>query len=116
MKLEFDKISKEMKTLKLEFSEIKNTSYITQFSTCFDESSEQDNVHIKGASKKGVSSWLTCLPLEEHGSIVNKKEFSDAICLRCNIPLKGLPKYVYSFGKKNYIDHPMTCAKGNYKR
>ena len=65
------------------------------------------------AAQKGVSSWLTCLPLEEHGFILNKKEFSDALCLRYNITLKGLPK-LCGCGKPNDINHTMICPKGGY--
>ena len=34
------------------------------------------------ATEKGSSSWLSVLPLEEHGFYLHKGEFRDAICLR----------------------------------
>jgi len=33
------------------------------------------------ASEKGVSSWLSTLPVEEHGSALHKVAFRDALCL-----------------------------------
>ena len=32
-------------------------------------------------NEKGASSWLTVLPLKEHGFNLNKSEFRDALCL-----------------------------------
>ena len=32
--------------------------------------------------EKGVSTWLTALPLQEQGFTLNKQEFQDALCLR----------------------------------
>jgi len=32
--------------------------------------------------KKGTSSWLSALPIEEHGFALHKGAFSDALCLR----------------------------------
>ena len=33
---------------------------------------------------EGASSWLTSLPLEKYGYVLNKQNFQDAICLRYN--------------------------------
>ena len=43
------------------------------------------------AKEKGASSWLSVIPLEEHGFILNKGEFRDAVSLRYNKKLRGLP-------------------------
>ena len=34
------------------------------------------------SSEKGVSSWLSVLPIEEHGFALHKGAFRDALCLR----------------------------------
>ena len=34
------------------------------------------------AKQKDASSWLTALPLSEHGFSLHKGEFHDAVCLR----------------------------------
>ena len=34
------------------------------------------------AGEKGVSSWLTCLPIQEFGYCLHKRAFLDALCLR----------------------------------
>ena len=109
----FDIISKEINELKKGIRPMKNGKYKTLFDNVISLLPNTHVTHVKEAAKKGVSSWLTCLPLEEHGFILNKKEFSDAVCLRYNIPLKGLPK-LCGCGKQNDINHTMTCTKGGY--
>ena len=39
---------------------------------------------------KGASSWLTAIPVEEHGLPLNKQEFRDSLCLRYSLPLHNL--------------------------
>ena len=34
------------------------------------------------ACLKGASSWLTALPIDEHGFALHKSDFRDAVCLR----------------------------------
>jgi hypothetical protein len=44
-------------------------------------------------NEKGASSWLTVLPLKEHGFNLNKSEFRDALCLRYNWQLKNVAQH-----------------------
>ena len=55
----------------------KNMLYKSSFDAWLTKLPDIHVRHVKDAAKKGVSSWLTCLPLEEHGFILNKKQFSD---------------------------------------
>ena len=41
--------------------------------------------------QKGVSNWLTNLPIKEHGYELTKEEFWDAIISRYNWPLDRIP-------------------------
>ena len=43
------------------------------------------------AKEKGASSWLTVLPIEEHGFTLTNNEFRDAIHLHYNKTLKRMP-------------------------
>ena len=43
------------------------------------------------ATETGASSWLTALPVEEHGFALHKGAFRDAICLRYGWHPSGLP-------------------------
>ena len=65
------------------------------------------------ASEKGVSSWLSALPLRSLGYCLNKQEFRNAICIRYDWPIPDLHQQC-ACGEKNNIDHALTCKKGGY--
>jgi len=46
---------------------------------------------VEQAKEKGASNWLSTLPLEDQGFTLNKGEFRDAIAIRYNKELRGLP-------------------------
>ena len=69
--------------------------------------------HMELLCKKGTSSWLTTLPLEEFGFVLNKQEFADAICLRYNYIIQGMPRRC-ACGEANSINHALCCKKGGY--
>ena len=69
--------------------------------------------NIDALCEKGVSSWLTTLPLEEFGFTFNKAEFSDALRMRYKHPLKNLPRFCVC-SKPNSIDHALSCPNGGY--
>ena len=60
------------------------------------------------AAEKGSSSWLTALPLPDHGFFLHKGEFRDAVSLRYDWELKNTPQ-TYSCGAAFTIDHAMIC-------
>ena len=61
------------------------------------------------AKDKGGSSWLSVLPIEEHGFTLNKGEFRDAICMRYGWRPKHLPTR-HSFD----IEHALSCKRGGF--
>ena len=61
--------------------------------------------------EKGSSSWLSALPLKDHGFSLNKGEFRDALCLRYGWQLRNLPQYCIC-GKGFSTDHAMICTHG----
>ena len=69
--------------------------------------------HLDLLCKKGTSSWLTTLPLKEFGFILNKQEFTDAICLRYNYNIQNMPNHC-ACGNKNSINHGLICKKGGF--
>ena len=46
------------------------------------------SIHLKRAmelgSERGASSWLSVIPLKDHGFALHKSAFRDALCLRYN--------------------------------
>ena len=47
---------------------------------------------IELAAEKGASSWLTTLPIEEHGFHLNKTPFWDAIYMRYGWKPERMPR------------------------
>ena len=68
---------------------------------------------LERLSKKGVSSWLTTLPLSEHGYLLNKREFRDALALRYDWPILDLPETCIC-GKEFTVEHAMCCPRGGF--
>ena len=63
------------------------------------------------ATKKGASSWLTTLPLEEYGFALHKSAFQDALALRYGwLPLRT-PAHC-ACGSSFSVDHALSCPKG----
>ena len=85
--------------------------------TAFYSLSEQlpfkDRHCLLQASEKGASSWLTALPLDSQGYTLNKREFRDSVCLRYGWNIADIPRDC-ACGKKNSIDHALTCSLGGY--
>ena len=68
---------------------------------------------VELAKEKGVSSWLSVLPLEEHGFYLHKGEFRDALCLRYGWQLSNIPR-TYKCGTNFTVDHAMMCHMGGF--
>ena len=75
--------------------------------------SSLDGRHLELLSAKGVSAWLTVLPLKDHGFQLNKREFWDALALRYNWHLDSVPVSCV-FGKPFSADHAMVCSFGGF--
>ena len=65
------------------------------------------------ACLKGASSWLTVLPLDEHGFSLQKGDFRDAVCLRYGWSLPHLPTECIC-GASFTVDHAFTCPHGGF--
>ena len=61
----------------------------------------------------GAFSWLSVLPLREFGFPLNKGEFRDAMSLRHEKPLKGLPA-MCPCGQYYKVTHALKCKKGDF--
>ena len=64
-------------------------------------------------SEKGASSWLSALPVEEHGFALHKGAFQDALFLHHGWLPSGLPVHcVCGWGFS--VDHALNCPTGGY--
>ncbi len=65
------------------------------------------------AREKGASSWLTTLPLSEHGFTLHKGAFHDALALRYGWPPTNTPTNC-DCGKAFTVEHALSCPKGGF--
>ena len=65
------------------------------------------------ASEKGASSWLTALPIADHGFCLHKGAFRDALCLRYNWSPPFLPSSCVC-GSSFQVDHALSCHRGGF--
>ena len=65
------------------------------------------------ASEKGSSTWLTVLPLSEHGFALHKGAFHDALALRYGWTPDRLPSNC-TCGASFSVEHALSCAKGGF--
>ena len=65
------------------------------------------------AKEKGSSTWLTTLPLAEHGFTLHKGAFHDALALRYGWAPSEMPS-TCTCGSKFSVEHALSCAMGGY--
>ena len=65
------------------------------------------------AQERGVSAWLTALPIAQHGFALNKSEFRDAIAMRYNWPLQRVPENC-ACGQAFSVHHALICRCGGF--
>jgi hypothetical protein len=66
---------------------------------------------VKLGQEKGVSLWLTALPIKQHGYALHKSDFKDAI--RYNLPLQRTPSHC-KCGHILSVELALSCATGGY--
>ena len=65
------------------------------------------------ATEKGSSTWLTALPLAEHGFALHKGAFHDALALRYGWAPSEMPSKC-ACGNNLSVEHVLSCAKGGF--
>ena len=65
---------------------------------------------LSDATETGASSWLTILPLQEHGFALHKGAFRDAICLRYGCT----PLVCQACSKDFTVEHAINCPIGGF--
>ena len=106
-------VAKRLKTAKQEVLHSKLEEQKKRLAEVADKlTTSQRRLHDE-LCRRGSSTWLTTLPLEEHGFVLNKLEFRDALSLRYDLPLHEFPNHC-ACGKLNSIEHSLSCSRGGY--
>ena len=81
---------------------------------CLEKELPSDTLRaVNQARDKGASSWLNAIPLKQQDFDLNKEEYRDALRIRYNLPLEGLPRSC-ACGEQFNINHALTCKKGGF--
>ena len=67
----------------------------------------------RSAKERCSSSWLSVLPLDDHGFALHKSDFRDALCLRYGWSLLHTPAKC-NCGSSFSVDHAMVCPMGSF--
>ena len=65
------------------------------------------------SQEKGASTWLTALPIDEHGFALHKAAFRNSLSLRYGWPLQNSPSRC-SCGQPFNVEHALTCKTGGF--
>ena len=103
----------KMKEIITQLKTEKEENMITQLEEIKTLLNESDQRTLELAGEKGAGAWLTLLPLESTGYVLNKVEFRDAICLRYDKKIPGTPSYC-ACGEKNSTNHTLNCKLGGF--
>ena len=68
---------------------------------------------VEVSKEKGASSWLTTLPISEHGFALHKGAFKDTLCLRHGWIPSMLPANCI-YNKEFTINHALSCPFGGF--
>ena len=68
---------------------------------------------IELACEKGAGAWLSALPIQAMGYVLNKQEFRDSLCLRYGWKIPNTPLFC-ACKTKNSVDHTLNCKRGGY--
>jgi hypothetical protein len=69
---------------------------------------------MKTTIEKGASSWVTSTPLHEHGTVLHKGDFVDAVYMRYGWTLADLPASC-PCGTAFSLQHALDCKLGGYR-
>jgi len=73
-----------------------------------------DLQYITGClQEKGASAWLTSLPIEQHGFVLHKGTFTDALCLHYGWTSPRLPSHCVC-GSDFSTSHAFSCPHGAF--
>ena len=69
---------------------------------------------LRAATEKGASSWVTATPSFDHGTVLHKGEFTDAVYIRYGWPMLNLPA-TCACGATFDIQHALDCKLGGLR-
>lgn len=93
--------------------EAKEKRLMQQFEEIKSQVDENMKQCLGYAREKGSGAWLSALPIQAIGYVLNKQEFRDGLCLRYGWKIPNTP-YLCACGEKNDVNHALICKSGGY--
>ena len=84
-------LSDEIKKLRLDVDKENETRNKAKLDLIIENAPAELKLALKAASEKGASSWVTAVPSFDHGTVLHKGEFTDAVYIRYGWTLLNLP-------------------------
>ena len=109
---------RKVKQLKQDIKQIKENTYRSCLQELISQMNEKKKKTkkkrlVKISTEKGVSNWLTMLPITEHGFELSKQQYWDSVGLRYGWEITNLPTFC-PWGSKIDIQHKMSCKKAAF--
>ena len=68
---------------------------------------------LSSLKEKGASTWLTALPIDDHGFALHKSAFRDSLSLRYDWPFQNSPSHC-SCSHPFSVEHALSCKTGGF--
>ena len=69
---------------------------------------------VEAASDKGASSWVTAVPSYDHGTVLHKGDFVDALYIRYGWNILNLASHC-GCGEAFSLEHALSCCLGGFR-
>ena len=70
---------------------------------------------LKTTVEKGASSWVTATPLYDHGTVLHKGDFVDAVYMRYGWTMPDLPIKCGGCQAAFTLQHALDCKVGGFR-
>ena len=104
----------QIKKLRGEVDDENETRQSARLAVVLEHASEELRLAMRAAGDKGASSWVTATPSYDHGTVLHKGEFTDAVYIRYGWTMLNLPA-TCACGASFNIQHALDCKLGGLR-
>jgi hypothetical protein len=104
----------EVKMLRMDVDKENEDRNKAKLETIVEHAPPELKLALKAASEKGASSWVTATPSYDHGTVLHKGEFTDAVYIRYGWTLLNLPT-TCACGTAFNVQHALDCKLGGLR-
>jgi len=115
--LELDprEIAAQVMSLKSQIDEDAEKIQALKLKELTESAPEEMKLALKTTLEKGASSWVTATPLYDHGTVLHKGDFVDAIYMRYGWTLPDLPTTCSGCQCAFTLQHALECKVGGFR-